>query len=291
MIKGLILSGVCAFSMSITALASNLVGIHVEGNVALINVAQPDVNNLPECAQNSEYFNQYAIDITSTEGKAQYAMVISALSSNQSLHVVGNNRCELIPNVTGVSRLYFDDKIEQIRDFSHTILGQYVETYIGFTDEYENNSAQKTYFEAFGSNETPSPQFSQITTTERTLIGQRLEGKGWLTAVLLPAMKKETRFKLEVLLDGETYVIEDVTQRDSGNWHGRVFFGMVNDSLSGYDGRPANMIASPNYVAQEGKGVSFNQSLEVWLTLDKTPDTSTEGGVYAAFDMLFGSAF
>jgi len=84
------------------------------GTIGQITVQQPNFvfvsmgghNNAPSCQGGSD---EFALDISTTVGKSQYALLLTAKALESQIQIIGTNNCNLWPDRESVNYLFTTD--------------------------------------------------------------------------------------------------------------------------------------------------------------------------------------
>lgn len=256
--------------------------LNVDGDNVHFATAEVKAAASPGCAVEASK-EHFAVSLRTEAGRAMYSLLITAMSSDVPVTVVSANDCadafgleraqsvSISPEVTPVERSNSDAENDT---FSNTILDTAIESYDGHFQIKNGlrNHELNYYTYAFHSAQGVK---GAVLTGSRTQLAN-ITGHGWLTAILTPittnVYNSNSTLKLEVIIDGEIKTIELKPQLVGT----RFFLGLSKTSIAeNINSDIFNWIQNPSYVVNVGKGVRFEQSMEVWITMGEAPPASS----------------
>lgn len=273
--------------------AAKLTLLDVQGDVVYFSSAESKTAGIPACVS-PENSTLYSLSLTHDSGKAMYAMLMTAMSSGNALDITSAGDCGAVDGFERASAIKFAQVAVSAKDFSGTILENVKELKYPFVNSIgENSNQHKTFFNWFVANgkQRRYGHLSKSTPVNRHNIGRKNEGSGWLTAIILPELNFNTKYTIDVHIDGVQYSFTGVSQHYP-QFGGRVYMGVAAETGS-YDNQTKVVYKYPEAatVVSMGQGVPFYQSIDVFLSLDSGTLRGANAVVanYLAYDILYGN--
>ncbi|SFD76197.1 hypothetical protein [Pseudoalteromonas denitrificans] len=264
------------------------------GNITYLNVIDEVVyfstdkikTSTPSCAKTANA-EQWTVSLNNRTGRALYALLVTAMAAKQAISIESSGDCNHIDGIESAKGVTIatsglnNQESEQI----DTILSQAMEInmnpnigiYINSTSGAAPSS-QDFWVQEFGS----SLGKFNLSFSGRRLIGH-IDGSGWLTSILTPetyANDQSDKTVVEVIIDDINTKFTLKKQNESS----RFLFGLTKQ----FDRSNFRQILKPVDVVSQGKGVYFENSLEVWITEGYIRPYSTGASRTAGFQYLLG---
>jgi len=243
--------------------------LKVDGDNVHFATTEGKITTSPACAveASKDYFT---VSLKTEAGRAIYSLLVTAMSTNEPVDVISANDCADTPGLERAQSVSLPSTTSNQGTENSTILNTAIEAYDShFQIKNGFRSHEKDYY-TYAFHNSKGSKGAVLTGSRTQLVN--VTGSGWLTAILTPMTinnyNNKSTLKLEVIIDGETKTIELTPQL----YGSRFFLGLAKTSMA--DNINSDLfyhIQTPVHVVNEGKGIRFEQNMEVWLTMGEAP--------------------
>ncbi|WP_281560847.1 hypothetical protein [Thalassomonas sp. RHCl1] len=281
----LLLAGLFAATPALAA--GKITYLNVVDDVVYFTTDEAKVS-APACVV-AENAQQWTVSLNNKTGRALYSLLVTAMAGKQAINIETGSDCGDISGIERAKGISLQPVNSETSSGStatavrNNVLSYGVETSQNFQIISRKNlftNSSGFYTEEFHGGLGNYKKFS--VNNSRRLVASA-EGSGWLTAILTPETNgtdTSDKTTLEVIIDGE-----NTTMELSKNGYGSFFFGLTEPSDSDRDKRH---IVAPVEVVQQGKGIYFETSLEVWIT-EAAVAQNAQGFGYAGVHYILGT--
>lgn len=262
--------GLLALFFSTFASASDtLASLNVEGDIVLFSTINGKSSTLTCVTTDNN--NLWSVSLNQKSGRALYAVLVAALSGNNSIEVTSGNDCA---DTSGVERAFGVNVIGQPSATKATdnIFNNIIEVdaNVFYSSKNKTYSKQENYFQAVFTQTSNTGIYRSVGQGIRVRVVNLVGKSGWFTGLLTPSIYpangKHKEITIEVVIDQVSHVFTLVQQ---SNQFTRWFMGLADNST-----QDAAVIAHPLEVISKNKAIRFEQSLEVYVTMGETPYSS-----------------
>ncbi|MCV2883404.1 hypothetical protein OE749_01665 [Aestuariibacter sp. AA17] len=288
-----ILAALASLSLSFSALsAGSLTTLDVQENVVFFETSETKATSL-SCVS-SDNAALYSLSLNSDSGKAMYAMLMTAMSSGKAIEVISAGDCGIVDKVERAASIKFSEASMTATNksqFNGTILENIKEPNLPLYNSSGFLSHDKRYFTHSKDSPSYRGMINNTNALNREVFLSGTPGSGWLTAIILPELKRDTNYAIIVEIDGVAHRFEGKFTQNRHN--ARPVMGLFKDTHiythSVGSETLAYVLASPAEVVSRGYGVPFYESVNVKFQIDTAP-TNLEYNVehHGKIEVLFG---